>query len=50
MEMDEFLRDISQNTIWRVVVPVGVLLVVTGLALLLRMIIYGRLHKCSAKT
>jgi len=50
MEMDEFLRDISQNTIWRVVVPVGVLLVVTGLALLLRMIIYGRLHKWSAKT
>ncbi|HWR71340.1 MAG TPA: mechanosensitive ion channel domain-containing protein, partial [Dehalococcoidia bacterium] len=48
--MDEFLRDISQNTIWRVVVPVGVLLVVTGLALLLRMIIYGRLHKWSAKT
>ncbi len=48
--MDEFLRDISDNMIWRVVVPVGVLLVVTGLALLLRMIIYGRLHKWSAKT
>ena len=48
--MDEFLREISENTILRVVVPVAVLVVVTGLALLLRMIIYGRLHKWSAKT
>ncbi len=48
--MDEFLREISENMILRVVVPVAVLVVVTGLALLLRMIIYGRLHKWSAKT
>ena len=48
--MDDFLRDISDNTIVRVLAPVGVLLVVTGLALLLRMIVYGRLHKWSAKT
>ena len=48
--MEEFLRDISENAIVRVVVPVGVLLVVSGLALLLRMIIYRRLHKWSAKT
>jgi small-conductance mechanosensitive channel len=48
--MDEFLRDISENTIVRVLLPVGVLLVVTGLALLLRMIIFGRLHKWAAKT
>jgi len=48
--MEEFLRDISENTVVRIVVPVGVLLAVSGLALLLRMIIYGRLHKSSAKT
>jgi len=48
--MEEFLRHVSENAILRVVVPVGVLLVVSGLALLLRMIIYGRLHKWSAKT
>ena len=48
--MEEFLRDISENTVVRIAVPVGVLLVVSGLALLLRMIIYGRLHKWSAKT
>jgi small conductance mechanosensitive channel len=48
--MEEFLRDISENAIVRVVVPVAALVVITGLALLLRMIIYGRLHKWSAKT
>ncbi len=48
--MEEFLRDISENTVVRIAVPVGLLLVVSGLALLLRMIIYGRLHKWSAKT
>jgi hypothetical protein len=34
----------------RVVVPVAVLLVVTGLALLIRMIVYRSLHKLAAKT
>lgn len=46
--MDEFLRD--QNLIVRVLIPVGALVVISGLALLLRMLIYGRLHKWSAKT
>lgn len=48
--MDEFLREVSQNSILRVLVPLAVLVVVTGLALLLRTLIYGRLHKWSAKT
>ena len=48
--MEEFLRDISENAIVRVVLPVAALVVITGLALLLRMIIYRRLHKWSAKT
>jgi moderate conductance mechanosensitive channel len=46
--MDEFLRD--QNLLVRVAIPVAALVVITGLALLLRMIIYGRLHRLSAKT
>ncbi len=48
--MEEFLRHVSENAVLRVVVPVAALVVITGLALLLRRIIYGRLHKWSAKT
>ena len=48
--MDEFLRDISENTLVRIVVPIAVLLAVTGLALLIRMVIYRTLRKWSAKT
>jgi small-conductance mechanosensitive channel len=48
--MEEFLRHVSENAIVRVVVPVAALVVITGLALLLRRFIYGRLHKWSAKT
>ena len=46
--MDEFLRD--QGLILRVVIPVAAMLIITGLALLLRGFIYRRLHKWSART
>jgi len=48
--MEEFLIHVSENAIVRVVVPVAALVVITGLALLLRRLIYNRLHKWSAKT
>ncbi len=48
--MDEFLRHISENQIVRIAVPIVVFVVVTGLALLLRMLIFRQLHKWSAKT
>jgi len=48
--MDEFLRHVSENPVVRVALPIGVLILVTGLALLLRRFIYGRLHKWAAKT
>jgi small-conductance mechanosensitive channel len=48
--MDEFLRNISENAIVRIAVPIAVLVVVTGLALLIRMVVYRTLKKWSAKT
>jgi len=42
-----FLEELSENTLW---IPVGIGIVVALLALLLRAIIYRRLHKWAAKT
>ena len=46
--MDEFIR--NQNLLVRIAIPVAALVVVTGLALLIRMFIYRRLEKFAAKT
>jgi small-conductance mechanosensitive channel len=46
--MDEFLR--NQTLLVRIAVPVAALVVITGLALLIRMFIYRRLQKFAAKT
>lgn len=46
--MDEFLR--SQNLVVRVLVPVAALVIITGLALLLRWFVYGRLKKVASRT
>ena len=46
--MDEFIR--NQNLLVRIAIPVAALVVITGLALLIRMFIYRRLEKFAAKT
>lgn len=48
--VDEFLRDASENLVVRVIIPVAAMVVITGLALLLRRFVYGRLKKLASKT
>ncbi len=45
-----FLEQLSENSLWRWLVPTGIGVAVTIVALLLRAIIYRRLHKWAAKT
>lgn len=46
--MDELLRD--QNLAWRVIVPVAAMVIITGLALLIRYFAYRWLKKMAGKT
>ncbi len=48
--MDEFLRDISQNLVLRIIIPVAVMVVITLLAVLLRHILFGWLKKLAARS
>ena len=48
--MDEFLRHLSENQVVRIALPIVVFVLVTGFSLLLRTLIFRRLHKWSAKT
>lgn len=48
--MEDFLTRISENILVRVSMPIGILICVTGLALLLRRFAYSRLRVWSSKT
>mgnify|MGYP001082245106 CR=1 FL=1 len=45
-----FLEELSENSLWRWLVPTGIGIAVTVVALLLRAIVYRRLHKWAEET